>query len=73
MSQPILKKGSKVSWQWGSGEASGVIEEVYLEEITKTIKGKSIKRQATKENPAYYIKENDKNAHVLKLRSELQN
>ena len=72
MSNQILKKGSKVSWQWGSGVADGVIEEVYSTEIEKTIKGKKIKRKATDDNPAYYIKEVDKDAHVLKLRSELQ-
>lgn len=64
-------KGSKVSWKWGSGVAHGTIIEIFHEDIEKVIKGSKITRHATKDNPAYYIKEEDKDAHVLKLKSEL--
>ncbi len=66
------RKGSKVSWKWGKGVAHGVIWEVHHEDIEKEIKGSKIKRHGSKDNPAYFIKEDDKDAHVLKLKSELQ-
>ena len=68
----VYKKGSKVSWKWGNGKADGVIEEVYHAPIEKKIKGSVIKRNGSKENPAYYISETGVDAHVLKLQSELE-
>ena len=65
------KKGSKVSWKWGNGTAFSTIIEVYHEDVEKEIKGSKIKRHGSEENPAYYIKEDDKDAHILKLKSEL--
>ena len=65
------KKGSKVSWKWGSGKADGIIEEIYHTSVEKEIKGSLIKRNGSKENPAYYISEIGATAHVLKLKSEL--
>lgn len=67
----IYRKGSKVSWKWGSGAAQGTIVEIHHADIEKEIKGSKIKRHGTEENPAYYIKEDNKDAHVLKLKSEL--
>ena len=65
------KKGSKVSWKWGNGKAEGKIEEIYHASVEKLIKNSLIKRNGSEENPAYYISEIDKDAHVLKLKSEL--
>lgn len=65
------KKGSKVFWKWGKGKIKGIIEEVYLEQVEKEIKNTFIKRNASKENPAYFIKKEGKDAYVLKLHSEL--
>lgn len=67
----IYNKGSKVSWKWGAGRAEGIIEEIYHTQVEKKIKGSIIKRNGSEENPAYYISELGKNAHVLKLKSEL--
>lgn len=69
----IYKKGSKVSWKWSSGVAHGIIKEIYNLEVEKEIKGSKIKRNASEQNPAYYIEEEGKDAHVLKLKSELCN
>ena len=69
------KKGSTVFWKWGRGKIKGTIEEVYFNTIEKEIKGSKIKRNGSKENPAYLIREDkdkDKEGkHVLKLHSEL--
>ena len=65
------KKGSKVSWKWGNGKAEGKIEEIYHNSVEKKIKNSLIKRNGSEENPAYYISEIGKDAHVLKLKSEL--
>jgi hypothetical protein len=56
----IYKKGSKVFWKWGRGGIARIIEEVYLEPVEKKIKNTAIKRKASKDNPAYYIKEEKK-------------
>ncbi len=66
-----MKIGSPVTWKWGRGKISGKIEEIFHESIEKKIKGKNIKRNGTKTDPAYLIKEDKKDAHVLKLKSEL--
>ena len=34
----MIRKGSKVTWKWGNGEAEGKVIETFSEEITKTIK-----------------------------------
>jgi len=51
--------------------ADVVICEVHHEDVEKEINGSKIKRHGSKDNPAYFIKEDDKDAHVLKLKSEL--
>lgn len=63
-------KGSKVKWHWGSGTATGKIEERFEEDVTRKIKGSEITRHGTKDDPAYLIKQDDGDK-VLKLGSEL--
>lgn len=65
-----LRKGSKVEWKWGNGTATGKIVETFHEDIDKTIDGKSIKRKASKDDPAYLIEQED-GQKVLKGKSEL--
>lgn len=64
-------KGAKVFWKWGRGKVKGIVKEVYFYTIEKEIKGNRIKRKASAENPAYFIKEDNKDKYVLKLHSEL--
>lgn len=64
------KKGDQVTWHWGEGKAEGVIIEKFTSKVTRKIKGTEITRNATSENPAYLIKQEDGD-HVLKLESEL--
>lgn len=65
-----LRKGQKVSWRWGRSRASGTIRQRFTSTVTRTIKGKRIKRKATKDEPAYLVEqpEGDK---ALKSESEL--
>ena len=64
-------KGAKVFWKWGRGKGKGTVKEVYFHTIEKEIEGKQIKRKASAEKPAYFIKEDNKEKYVLKLHSEL--
>jgi hypothetical protein len=62
--------GQRVTWTWGNGEGSGKIAERHEEEVERTIKGSKIKRNGSKDNPAYLIEQEDGD-RVLKLGSEL--
>ncbi len=64
-------KGAAVRWHWGSGVAKGTIEERFDRSVSRTIKGKRIRRNGTKDNPAYTVKQED-GGIVLKLGSELE-
>ncbi|QQX76723.1 MULTISPECIES: DUF2945 domain-containing protein [Aequorivita] len=67
----MIRKGSKVRWKWGNGEAEGKVIETFSEEITKTIKGNKITRKGEKGNKALYIEQTDGDK-VLKLESEVK-
>ena len=66
-----IRKGSKVEWNWGKGEATGKVEERFTEKVTRKIKGKSITRNATKDDPAFLVSQEDGDK-VLKSESELK-
>jgi len=64
-------KGTKVKWNWGEGEATGEIETVYTQKTTRKIKGTEVTREASEDEPAYYIKQEDGDG-VLKSHSEVE-
>jgi hypothetical protein len=66
----MIRKGSTVSWRWGSSTAEGKVTEVHHDKVTRTTKGESITRNGSDDNPAYVIEQDDGTV-VLKLRSEL--
>ena len=66
-----IRKGTTVSWKWGSSSAQGKVVEVHHEEITRTSKGSEIKRKGTDDNPAYVIEQQD-GTIVVKLNSEVE-
>ena len=66
-----MKKGDTVHWKWGAHGAEGKITGKYEEPVEKTIKGSKVKRNATKDEPAYDIKQKD-GGKVLKSESELK-
>jgi len=67
----MIREGSKVSWKWGSGTASGKVEKTYSEKTTHTIKGNEVTRNGEPGNKALLIKQEDGDK-VLKLESEVE-
>jgi hypothetical protein len=66
-----MRKGSRVSWKYGTGTATGKIESVHQEPISRMIKGSEIKRNGSPSDPALVIVQ-DSGDRVLKLRSEVK-
>lgn len=62
--------GDEVTWEWGSGTASGEVTERFTEHVSRTIDGTEVVRDASEDNPAYLIRQND-GQEVLKSASEL--
>lgn len=67
----MLRKGTKVEWNWSGSTATGKITEVFTDDVERTIKGSKIKRKASKDEPAYMIEQDDGD-RVLKSKSELK-
>ena len=65
------RKGTKVKWNWGNGDADGEIVEVHTEKVTRKISGSEITRNGTSDTPAYVIEQSD-GQQVLKLDSEVE-
>jgi hypothetical protein len=65
-----FRKGSQVSWKWGSSTAHGKIVERFTKRVTRTIKGAEVTRDASAKEPAYLIEQEDGDK-VLKSKSEL--
>lgn len=66
-----FRTGQYVEWNWGSGTAKGQIKERFEREVTRTLQGAEITRNADKDNPAYLIRQDDGD-EVLKSGSELK-
>lgn len=66
-----FREGNCVEWNWGPGTSRGRVREIFREDVTRTIKGKRIKRTASAEEPAYLIEQDDGD-RVLKSHSELR-
>lgn len=67
----MIRKGTLVQWNWASGTAKGKVQEIFKKEVTKTIKGAEVKRNASADNRAFYIKQDDGD-FVLKSESEVK-
>jgi hypothetical protein len=66
-----FRKGAKVEWTWGAHTAQGKVAESFVEDVSRTIKGETVKRKASREEPAYLIEQEDGD-RVLKSHSELR-
>lgn len=66
----MIRKGSKVKWKWGNGEAFGTVKETFSEKVTRTIEGTQITRNGEEGNKALDIEQED-GSRVLKLESEV--
>ncbi|MEM9855725.1 MAG: DUF2945 domain-containing protein [Bacteroidota bacterium] len=67
----MIKKGTQVKWNWGSGKAEGRVQETYTKKVIKTIDGNKVTRNGESGNKALFIKQED-GAEVLKLESEVE-
>ncbi len=64
-------KGTQVRWKWGNGTASGKIVQIFTDDVTKTIKGTDVVRNASSDDPAYLIEQDDGD-QVLKGHDEVK-
>ena len=67
----MIRESTKVSWAWGDGQASGEVQEVFNEPVVRTIDGTEVKRNASEDDPAYLIRQED-GQRVLKSASEVE-
>ncbi|MDE1157825.1 MAG: DUF2945 domain-containing protein [Neorhizobium sp.] len=66
-----IKTGNAVEWRWGRSKAEGDVEQRFTRDVTRTIKGKTIKRKADRQEPAFLIRQKN-GARVLKSQSEVE-
>ncbi|MEO1581783.1 MAG: DUF2945 domain-containing protein [Pseudomonadota bacterium] len=66
-----LRVGQYVEWPWGEGTARGKIVKRYEQKVTLDIKGTSVTRNASQEEPAFMIRQDDGDC-VLKAASEIE-
>ncbi|MEI4261482.1 DUF2945 domain-containing protein [Roseovarius sp. D0-M9] len=65
------REGASVDWDWGNGTGTGKVTQVYTQKITLKIKGTEVTRDASQDEPAYRIRQED-GGEVLKAHSELR-
>lgn len=63
--------GTSVKWKWGSGWGRGKVEESFTSKVTRQIKGNEVTRNASADEPAYLIEQEDGD-RVLKSHSEIE-
>lgn len=69
--QAMIQEGTKVTWKWGNGTATGKVQETYTSKVTKTIKGSEVTRNGEPGNKALYIQQEDGD-YVLKSENEVE-
>ncbi|MEX1233711.1 MAG: DUF2945 domain-containing protein [Roseovarius sp.] len=65
------REGASVDWDWGNGTGTGKVTQVYTQKITLKIKGTEVTRDASQDEPAYRIRQED-GGEVRKAHSELR-
>ena len=66
-----ISVGNEVEWKWGKSKAEGKVAEKFTKDVERKIKGKTIKRKADTDKPAFLVKQEDGDK-VLKRQSELE-
>lgn len=66
-----IRKGTTVTWAWGSSTAEGTVTEVHHGDVTRSSKGSQVTRHGSDDDPAYVIEQDD-GTLVLKLQSEVE-
>jgi hypothetical protein len=67
----MIRSSTRVQWVWGSGQATGTVQTVFHETVTRRIDGSDITRKGSRDTPAYLI-EQDNGQRVLKLATEVE-
>lgn len=62
--------GDEVEWNWGNGTGTGKVTERFTPKVTRTLKGSEVTREASEDEPAYLIEQDDGD-EVLKSVTEL--
>ena len=62
--------GDTVEWTWGDGTGTGTVKERFTSKVTRTIEGNDVTRDASEDEPAYLVEQDDGD-EVLKSASEL--
>ena len=65
-----IRTGTSVEWAWGAHTAAGKVTAIHHERVERVIKGETIVRNGSREDPAVEVEQED-GTKVLKLRSEL--
>ena len=71
MANPTFNVGDEGTWEWGTGTASGSVKERFESDVTRTIKGSEITRNASADEPAFLIEQDDGD-EVLKSITEIE-
>lgn len=66
-----FSKGARVQWSWGNGTGEGKVTQVFTEDVERTLKGTKVHRDASEDEPAYLIEQDDGDK-VLKGHSEVE-
>ena len=64
-------EGDKVEWDWGNGTAKATVQQKYTQKRTLKIDGNEVTRDASDDDPAYKLEQDD-GSIVLKSHSELR-
>ncbi|WP_395154880.1 HVA1 family protein [Ilumatobacter sp.] len=70
MSSNSFQVGDTVEWNWGNGTGTGDIVKQFTAKVTRTLAGSEIARNATDDDPAFLIEQEDGD-RFLKFQSEL--
>lgn len=66
-----FSKGDSVQWNWGDGTGQGKVVERFTDRVTRTLKGSDITRNASEDEPAFLIEQDDGD-QVVKSITELE-
>ncbi len=66
-----ISEGDRVKWDWGNGTGTGKVVKRYEQKITLKIKGSEVTRNASADEPAFRIEQEDGD-EVLKSITEIE-
>ena len=67
----MIRKGTEVAWSWGNGTGTGEVAERFTRDVTRSLKGHEVTRRASRDEPAFLIRQDD-GGEVLKSITEIE-